>query len=361
MSTLSETIAKINKDYGFKMVGGAETKQKKYKTFKSSTPAISYLFHGDIPRTTIQLLGMPSGGKSTTAYMMCGQAQKQLKKEWQDEVDELEQLAKPTKEQQLRLSYLKERGHQRVAYLDIEFSTTEEWLEINGVDTEELIYIAPENQTAEELFQICLDLIASDGIGLMVLDSVPALVSQQSMDKTMMEKTYAGISAPMSTFCSKLLPLCNKHKCGFIFVNQPRQDLSGYNRVLYNGGQMLKHTIQINMLLKKGAYIDENYNELKSRCEEAAGNLVECEVLKNKATKPDRHMCKYTIDYNRGIEGLPDTVTMAIGFGIIIRTGAWYNFKDYKWQGKANMVKELLENKELYDEIYELVMEECRK
>lgn len=361
MSTLSETIAKINKDYGFKMVGGAETKQKKYKTFKSSTPAISYLFHGDIPRTTIQLLGMPSGGKSTTAYMMCGQAQKQLKKEWQDEVDELEQLSKPTKEQQLRLSYLKERGHQRVAYLDIEFSTTEEWLEINGVDTEELIYIAPENQTAEELFQICLDLIASDGIGLMVLDSVPALVSQQSMDKTMMEKTYAGISAPMSTFCSKLLPLCNKHKCGFIFVNQPRQDLSGYNRVLYNGGQMLKHTIQINMLLKKGAYIDENYNELKSHCEEAAGNLVECEVLKNKATKPDRHMCKYTIDYNSGIEGLPDTVTMAIGFGIIIRTGAWYNFKDYKWQGKANMVKELLENKELYDEIYELVMEECRK
>ena len=265
MSTLSEIIAKINKDYGFKMVGGAETKQKKYKTFKSSTPAISYLFHGDIPRTTIQLLGMPSGGKSTTAYMMCGQAQKQLKKEWQDEVDELEQLPKPTKEQQLRLSYLKERGHQRVAYLDIEFSTTEEWLEINGVDTEELIYIAPENQTAEELFQICLDLIASDGIGLMVLDSVPALVSAQSMDKTMMEKTYAGISAPMSTFCSKLLPLCNKHKCGFIFVNQPRQDLSGYNRVLYNGGQMLKHTIQINMLLKKGAYIDENYIELKSR------------------------------------------------------------------------------------------------
>lgn len=361
MSNLTETIDKINKSYGFKMVGGAETKQKKYRTFQSTTPSISYLFRGDIPRTTIQLLGMPSGGKSTTAYMMCGQAQKQLKKEWQDEVDELEQLAKPNKEQQLRLSYLKERGHQRVAYLDIEFSTTEEWLEINGVDTEDLIYIAPENQTAEQLFQICLDLIASDGIGLMVLDSVPALVSSQSMEKTMMEKTYAGISAPMSTFCSKLLPLCNKHKCGFIFVNQPRQDLSGYNRVLYNGGQMLKHTIQVNMLLKKGAYIDENYNELKSHCELANGNVVEVEILKNKATKPDRHMCKFTIDYNRGIEGLPDTITMAIGFGIIIRTGAWYNFKDYKWQGKANVVKELRENKELYNEIHELVMEECRK
>jgi recA bacterial DNA recombination protein len=357
VSNLTETIDKINKSYGFKMVGGAETKQKKYRTFQSTTPSISYLFRGDIPRTTIQLLGMPSGGKSTTAYMMCGQAQKQLKKEWQDEVDELEQLAKPNKEQQLRLSYLKERGHQRVAYLDIEFSTTEEWLEINGVDTEDLIYIAPENQTAEQLFQICLDLIASDGIGLMVLDSVPALVSSQSMEKTMMEKTYAGISAPMSTFCSKLLPLCNKHKCGFIFVNQPRQDLSGYNRVLYNGGQMLKHTIQVNMLLKKGAYIDENYNELKAHPEEAAGNLVECEVLKNKATKPGRNMCKYTIDYNTGIDGINDTIILAIGFGIITKAGAWLSMGEEKWQGKTKLVEYLRENPDVFDSIKQQVME----
>nr|DAR87614.1 MAG TPA: protein of unknown function (DUF4113) [Caudoviricetes sp.] len=40
MSNLTETIDKINKSYGFKMVGGAETKQNKYRTFQSTTPTI---------------------------------------------------------------------------------------------------------------------------------------------------------------------------------------------------------------------------------------------------------------------------------------------------------------------------------
>ena len=361
MSRLDEVIKDINKKIGFNMVGGSVVKQRDYKMIPSRTPALSYLFHGGIPRTIIELIGAESSGKSSTAYMIVGEVQKQLKQEWEDEVAELESIDKPTKEQQLNLSKLKEIGHKKVVYLDCEFTTTEDWMRVNGVDVDDLIYIAPDNQTAETLMQILLDLLDSEGVGFIVLDSVPALVSQQAMDKTMSEKTYAGISAPMSTFCSKLLPRCNKYNAGFIFIQQMREDLGGYNRIITPGGKMLKHTCSIRMLLKKSTLLDENYNELKSHCELASGNVVEVEVIKNKATKPDRRMCKFTIDYNRGIEGLPDTVTMAIGFGIIIRTGAWYSFKDYKWQGKANVVKELRENKELYNEIHELVMEECRK
>ena len=361
MSKLDEVISKINKEYGFNMIGGVEAKTKQYKKFTPTTPALSYIFHGDMPRTIYILVGEFSSGKSSLSYMMCGAVQKQLKKEWQDEVDELEQLSKPTKEQQLRLSYLKERGHQRVAYLDIEFTSNEEWMSKNGVDVDDLIFIAPENQTAEQLFQICLDLIESDGVGYIVIDSVPALTSKLAQEKTMEDKTYGGISQPMSVFCSKLLPLCNKHSCGFTFIAQPRDDMAGFNRVIYNGGKMMKHTASVIMYLKRGTLLDSNFNDLKSHPDEASGNMVEVEILKNKATKPDRRMCKFTIDYSTGIEGLPDTITMAIGFGIITRTGAWYNFKDYKWQGKANVVKELRENKELYNEIYNLVMEECRK
>ena len=359
MSKLTETINRINKEYGFNMIGGVEAKTKQYKKFTPTTPALSYIFHGDMPRTIYILVGEFSSGKSSLSYMMCGAVQKQLKKEWQDEVDELEQLTKPSKEQQLRLSYLKERGHQRVAYLDIEFTSNEEWMNKNGVDVDDLIFIAPENQTAEQLFQICLDLIESDGVGYIVIDSVPALTSKLAQEKTMEDKTYGGISQPMSVFCSKLLPLCNKHSCGFTFIAQPRDDMAGFNRVIYNGGKMMKHTASVIMYLKRGTLLDSNFNDLKSHPDEASGNMVE--ILKNKATKPDRRMCKFTIDYSTGIDGINDTIIMAIGFGIIIRTGAWYNFKDYKWQGKANVVKELQENKELYNEIYELVMEECRK
>lgn len=357
MSKLDEVISKVNKEYGFNMIGGVEAKTKQYRKFTPTTPALSYIFHGDMPRTIYILVGEFSSGKSSLSYMMCGAVQKQLKKEWQDEVDELEQLTKPSKEQQLRLSYLKERGHQRVAYLDIEFTSNEEWMSKNGVDVDDLIFIAPENQTAEQLFQICLDLIASDGIGYIVLDSVPALTSKLAQEKTMEDKTYGGISQPMSVFCSKLLPLCNKHSCGFTFIAQPRDDMAGYNRVIYNGGKMMKHTASVIMYLKRGVLLDNNYNELKAHPEEASGNIVEIEVLKNKATKPDRRMCKLTIDYSNGIDGINDTLIMAAGFGIIDKAGSWFQYGENKWQGKTKLVEYLRENPDVFNNIKQKVME----
>lgn len=357
MSKLDEVIKDINKKIGFNMVGGSVVKQRDYKMIPSRTPSLSYLFHGGIPRTIIELIGAESSGKSSTAYMIVGEVQKQLKQEWEDEVAELESIEKPTKEQQLNLSKLKEIGHKKVVYLDCEFTTTEDWMRVNGVDVDDLIYIAPDNQTAETLMQILLDLLDSEGVGFIVLDSVPALVSQQAMDKTMSEKTYAGISAPMSTFCSKLLPRCNKYNAGFIFIQQMREDLGGYNRIITPGGKMLKHTCSIRMLLKKSTLLDENYNELKAHPEEAMGNMVEVEVIKNKATKPDRRLAKYTIDYNTGIDGINDTIILAIGFGIITKAGAWLSMGEEKWQGKTKLVEYLRENPDVFDSIKQQVME----
>ena len=357
MSKLDEVIKDINKKIGFNMVGGSVVKQRDYKMIPSRTPSLSYLFHGGIPRTIIELIGAESSGKSSTAYMIVGEVQKQLKQEWEDEVAELESIEKPTKEQQLKLSKLKEIGHKKVVYLDCEFTTTEDWMRVNGVDVDDLIYIAPDNQTAETLMQILLDLLDSEGVGFIVLDSVPALVSQQAMDKTMSEKTYAGISAPMSTFCSKLLPRCNKYNAGFIFIQQMREDLGGYNRIITPGGKMLKHTCSIRMLLKKSTLLDENYNELKAHPEEAMGNMVEVEVIKNKATKPDRRLAKYTIDYNTGIDGINDTIILAIGFGIITKAGAWLSMGEEKWQGKTKLVEYLRDNPDVFDEIKQQVME----
>ena len=229
------------------MIGGSIVKQRDYKMIPSRTPALSYLFHGGIPRTIIELIGAESSGKSTVSYMIVGAAQKKLKQEWEDEVAELEAIEKPTKEQQLKLSKLKEVGHKRVVYLDCEFTTTEDWMRINGVDVDDLIYSAPDAESAERLLQILLDLLDSGGVGFIILDSVPALVSQQAIGKELEEKTYCGISGAMSVFCSKLMPRCNKYDAGFIFVNQPRADLQGYNRIITPGGKMLKHTCSIRM------------------------------------------------------------------------------------------------------------------
>ena len=305
---------------------------------------------------------------TTVSYSICGSAQKVLKKEWEDEIAELEALSKPTAKDKERLAYLKDRGYKKVVYLDSEFSTSEDWLIKNGVDIDDLIFIAPENQTAEQLFQIILDLIASDGVGLVVLDSIPALVSQQAMDKNMEEKTMAGISAPLSVFSSKLLPLCNKYDCMFIGINQVRDDMTGYHQVVSPGGKMWKHTCSVRMLIRKGRYYDANYKELTSHCEEAVGNYAEVEILKNKATKPDRRVTKFSITYDCGVDGVNDCFEMAVTLGIIDKAGAWFSILDddknimkgendelLKFQGKAKIMEYLKTHEDVYNNVKEKV------
>lgn len=373
MSKLDDVIGSINKKYGFKLIGKAEVKKRDFNRFPFRSPALTFLFRGGLPRTVVELLGLPSSGKSSLCYSICGSAQKVLKQEYEEELKELQELAKPNKEQKERLAYLLERGAKKVVYLDSEFSTDEEWATKNGVDVDELLYIAPENQTAEQLFQIILDLISSDGVGLVVIDSIPALVSQQAMDKTMEEKTMAGISAPLSTFCSKVLPLCNKYDCALIGVNQQRDDMAGFNRVISPGGKMWKHTTFIRMLLKHGRFYDNNYKELTSHPDEAYGNLVEVEVIKNKATKPDRHLCKFSISYDCGIDGLNDTFEMGVALNLIDKAGAWYSIlgedgepKEYngtllKFQGKKNFILFMKENPSFAEELKNQVEEAVKQ
>lgn len=374
MSALDDVIKAVNKKYKCELIGKSNVKTRDYPRVPFVSPSLTYLFHGGMPRTVVELSGMPSSGKSTLSYSICGQAQKVLKKEYEDEVTSLEALEKPKKEQAERLAYLKERGYQKVAYLDSEFSTDNEWLVKNGVDVDDLIFIAPENQTAEQLFEIILQMIASGGIGCFVLDSIPALVSQQTMEKTMEEKTMAGISQPLSVFSSKLLPLCNKYKCLFIGVNQTRDDMSGYNRLITPGGKMWKHTCSVRLLLKKGKYYDEKYSELKAHPENAYGNYSEIEVIKNKATNPNRKLSKFAITYDKGLDGYIDTINMAITYGVIEQAGAWFSFFEQdgsivnsesdelcKCQGKSSLVDYLSRNKDVYERIQNRLNEEITK
>lgn len=374
MSKLDEVIKSVNKQYGFNIVGKVNVKERDYSRIPFRTPSLSYIFRGGLPRTVLELSGLPSAGKSSLCYSICGEAQKMLKEEWEHEVNELESLDKPKKEDTMRLSYLKDRGYQKVVYLDSEFSSDSKWMALNGVDVDDLVFIAPENQTAEQLFQIMLELIDSGGVGLVVLDSIPALVSQQLMAKTMEEKTMGGISGPLSVFSSKLLPLCNKHRCCFIGINQTRDDISGYHQLITPGGRMWKHTCSVRMLLKKGKYYDENYKELTSHCEEAVGNYVDVEIIKNKATKPDRRMTKFSISYNCGVDGVNDCFEMAVALHILDKAGAWYSelnedgtpkvneFNEpLKWQGKAKAMKYIKEHEQYYEYLLDLVNKEVSK
>ena len=130
MSRLEETIKKVNKDFGFSIVGKANIKERNYKRIPFRSPSMTYLFGGGLPRgIVVEISGVFSSSKSTLSASICGSAQKLFKQEWEDEIAELGALEKPSKEDITRLAYLKDRGYQKVLYVDNEFSTNKEWFE----------------------------------------------------------------------------------------------------------------------------------------------------------------------------------------------------------------------------------------
>ena len=332
-----------------------------------SSPRANYMLYGGLPRGRIvEFAGEENGGKTTSALDAVANAQKLFKEEWQQEIDDLEAIEKRKKEQDARLTYLKSRGPKQAVYLDCENTLDEDWAMLLGVNVDEMMVIKPMSQTAEQLFEMVLQIIETDEAGIVIIDSLGVMLSAQAYEKSMEEKTYGGIAAPLTLFSKKAELLCIKYNCTLIGINQMREDMkSTYGGMTTTGGKGWKHNCSLRLMFQKGSFIDESCNEIKRSSESPTGNLVSINIAKTKICKPDRRIGFYTLNYTYGIDVLNDTVELAIKYGIINKAGAWFTFIDIetgefitddedeiiKLQGKANVLEYLQENEHLFEEI----------
>lgn len=367
MSKLDILIKDFNKQYKEEIAARGIPRIETQK-IPFSSPRANYMLYGGIPRGRIvEFAGEENSGKTTTALDIVANAQKLFQEEWENEITELEAIDKKKKEQQSRLDYIKARGPKQIVYADCENTLDEEWAKKLGVDTDKLILLKPQSQTAEQIFEMLLQMIDTDEVGLVVIDSLGVMLSAQAYEKSMEEKTYGGIAAALTLFSKKAELLCTKYNCTLIGINQMREDInSPYGGMITTGGKGWKHNCSVRLMFQKGAYIDERGNELRRSAESPAGNLVMINIAKTKVCKPDRRVGFYTLNYDNGIDKVADTVEVALKYGIIQQAGAWFSIIDIetgeimeddtgeliKLQGKPNVIEYLKENEYLFTEIY---------
>ena len=319
MAKLDDVIKDLNKQTKEQVVTiGLPTYDLKRIPFTS--PRMNYCTFGGIPVGKItEFFGEEHGGKTTTA---------------------LDIIA----------NYQQSDDNRKVLYIDAENTLDVEWARKLGVDVDAMIVFKPTSQSAEEIFQFILDAVDTGEIGLWVLDSIGVLASAQELDKTMEEKTYAGISGPLTVFGRKVEMLMHRHNCTGIGINQIRDDLGAMyaGAVKTPGGKGWKHYCSCRMQFSKGKYIDEDGNDLNSRAESPAGNYVLMSLVKAKFCPPTRRTGFYTLNYEYGIDYLKDLVDVAIKYDVISKSGAWYSIIEpgtgeliIKVQGVANVYKYL--------------------
>lgn len=370
MSKLDVLITQFNKEYkeniAARGIARIETQRIPF-----SSPRANYMLYGGLPRgRLIEFAGDENSGKTTTALDVTANAQKLFQQEFNQEIEELKNIEKPKKEQSARLSYLESRGPKQVVYIDCENTLDEDWADLLGVDVCNMVVLKPQSQTAEQIFEMALQLIETDEVGLIIIDSLGVMLSAAAYEKTMEEKTYGGIAAALTLFSKKAELLCSKYNCTLIGINQMRENLnSPYGGKITTGGKAWKHNCSVRLQFEKGNFIDEKGSELKRSAETPAGNLVLISLAKTKICKPDRRAGFYTLNYENGIDVIIDTVDTGIKFGNIVQAGSWFNLVDtdtgevicdendevLKFQGKHNLVAYLNENPQIFNEIYDKI------
>ena len=293
---MDDLIKSMNKEFHEELIHKGVSAYD-YDRIPFTSPRLNFMTFGGIPKgKLIEFFGEEHGGKTSTAL---------------DIVANYQQL----------------EDSKGVLYADLENTLDTVWATKLGVDLEkdDFYIFNPTNQGAETIFEKILNMIETDEIGLVVIDSLGVMVSNQALEKSVEEKTYGGIAMALTNFSKKAEMLCKRHNCTIIGINQMRADMnSQFGGMTTTGGQAWRHNCSVRLEFRMGKYFDEKGNDLSRQSENPVGNYVLVSMKKNKTCPPTRRTGFYTLNYLTGIDYVKDLIEVAMKYGIIDRAGAWF-------------------------------------
>lgn len=330
MASYSDLIKKAKKDWNCSsLMDGASAELGEKIPFTS--PLVNWATYGGIPRNRItEFSGENGSGKSTTAVDVCKNAIVLFQKEYDTKVTALrERISDGDKSAYSELEDLEELGPKKVLYIDLEHGFDGAWAKTLGIEPEDMDLMQPPDVSAEEILQMVQEIISTGEIGLIVLDSVPSLVTQKELDKKYGESTVAPLAGLMTTFCRKVVSLLTRYGCTMLLINQIRDNLNNPYVVNTPGGKALKFYSSLRISFRLGKPVDFLGNDLPMNTESPAGYLVDIRLIKQKTAPFDRKSATYYLMCQNGIAPDFDYVKLAIdSYHVIRKSGAWFSICD---------------------------------
>lgn len=347
--SLAEILKGIAKKQGENVAKIGVEDLTAYGTLSLGSPGLDFCLYNSFPeRKIIEICGAEGSGKTTLAYLICHSFQKK------------EMRVNPT-------------NPRKILFVDLECSADPNWAGKTGYNMNDenvqTICYRPEDQAAEAIFDDILDFIKTGEIGMVIIDSLSMLVSQQTHDASMEKKDMGGIAKVLGEFVKRVTSLLVKYNCTLIGINQLRENIGGYgNPLTTSGGRGWKHGCSVRLMVKKGKFYGENGEELSNSAESPAGYIMEVAVMKTKVCPWDRKLGRTCLSYSQGVDILQDTIDVATYFGIIDNsvqgsfkltnpdTGEFLldeTGKEIKIRGKANVKPYFKEHLDLWHKVYD--------
>lgn len=230
-----------------------------------------------------------------------------------------------------------------VAYIDAEHAMDSEYAAKLGVNIDDLLISQPDS--GEQALEIAEALVRSNGVDVIVVDSVAALVPRAELDGDMGDSLPGLQARLMSQALRKLTAIVSSSNTCLIFINQIREKIG----VMFGspetttGGRALKFYASLRIDIRRIGAIKDG--------DRVVGNRTKVKIVKNKVAPPFRE-CEFDIMYGEGISREGDMLDLAVNNKVVDKSGAWFSYGSERLgQGRENTKQFLKENTELRDRI----------
>jgi recombination protein RecA len=236
------------------------------------------------------------------------------------------------------------------AFVDAEHALDAAYAQKLGVDLENLLVSQPDN--GEQALEIVEVLIRSNGVDVVVVDSVAALVPKAEIEGEMGEAQMGLQARLMSQALRKLTGVVSKSKTSLIFINQLREKIGVMfgNPETTTGGRALKFYSSVRLDIRRIASIKDG--------DTVVGGRTRVKVVKNKVAPPFRE-AEFDVMYGEGISRYGDLIDIGVDKRIIEKSGAWFAYGGERLgQGRENAKQFLRDNPDIARTIEDRVRRE---
>jgi recombination protein RecA len=231
----------------------------KFDLIQTPFPMLNTILGGGLPsKKIVEVSGQAAVGKSTLALQLTAEYQRQKKP---------------------------------CLWADSEFSFTTDYAKIMGIDTHELDLV--QEQFAEAMLDAIEKWATSHQNGLVVLDSIGALLPREEAEKGAEGRSIGLQARLIGSFTRRIVPILALKNNTLIVLNHTFTDLNT-GRLKTSGGAKLEYAKSLWLTLKR------SYGKAPKRGSDGLKSVIfiECEVRKNK-TAPTEGM-KADIELQQG-------------------------------------------------------------
>ena len=298
--SIKEALVRINKQFGANsIVAFGDHVNSPIESIPSGILSLDLLIGcGGIPKGRIlEAYGPESGGKTTLALTIVAQVQK---------------------------------AGLIGCYIDAEHSLSIEYARTLGVDVDKLLISQPDY--GEQGLQIAEQLIKTNEVGIVVVDSVASLTPKAELDGEMGDN-FMGLSGRMmSAAMRRLTAVTHQSQTILLFINQLREKIG----VMFGspetqpGGRALKFYSSLRLDIRRTQVIKDGDINVGAR--------TKIKLVKNKVGTPFQET-EVDLIFGKGFSKEGDLIDLAVAKGIVEKSGAWFIINGEKFQGRSNAVE----------------------